>query len=228
MSLSIARVSVDSTETERALRHVLEEVGVPASEHWTASITATRTGAWEVVLEGAPRIKCEHVDWEIVEHAGGTRFRKMCLGKGEQNVEHFKRVARKLIWESVQFKDNPIRNVSPKLGDLYEETVLGLLRNEDMNPVQVRFGVWREGPDGMKFVCKVEYASDRRVPWSWWSGLVRTPQDLASELQRALAIRRKRQQAASTGAAARRVRRAGAVMPPPAAAPPAGDGRIGL
>ena len=64
----------------------------------------------------------------------------------------------------MQFKDNPIRIHNPKLGDAFEETVWGLLRVEDMKPVQVRFGVWREGPDGMKFVCKVEYASDRRVP----------------------------------------------------------------
>ena len=93
----------------------------------------------------------------------------------------------------MQFKENPIQKVSPRLGEAFEETVWNILRHEDMNPIQVRFGVWREGADGMKFVCKVEYASNRRVPWSWWSGLVRTPQDLANELTRALATRRKRQ-----------------------------------
>jgi hypothetical protein len=63
----------------------------------------------------------------------------------------------------------------------------------------------------MKFVCKVEYASDRRVPWSWWSSLVRNPQDLANELTRALAGRRKRQVvvAPSLRALGRRVARRG-------------------
>ena len=110
--------------------------------------------------------------------------------------------------------------MSAKLGEAFEETVWSILRHEDMNPVQVRFGVWREGADGMKFVCKVEYASNRRVPWSWWSGLVRTPQDLANELTRALAIRRKRQ-VVTPSLSARRVRRAPAPAPrpvPPAAA----------
>src|SRR5262249_17416428 len=86
-----------------------------------------------------------------------------------------------------------IRTHNPKVGEAFEEAVWGLLRHEDMKPVRIRFGVWREGPDGMKFVCKVEYASDRRVPWSWWSSLVRTPQDLAVELTRALAGRREGQ-----------------------------------
>src|SRR4029453_7031037 len=100
-----------------------------------------------------------------------------------------------------------------------------LLHNEDMKPVQVRFGVWREGPDGMKFVCKVEYASNRRVPWSWWSGLVRTPQDLANELARALSAPRKRM-GVSPSLGLRRTRRAPAsVSVPPA--PASVEERIG-
>jgi hypothetical protein len=60
------------------------------------------------------------------------------------------------------------------------------------------------------------------VPWSWWSGLVRTPQDLANELTRALAARRKRQIVAPSLSGLRRVRRAvqpsSPVPPPPSAA----------
>jgi hypothetical protein len=221
MALSISRVAAGDDAVERELRQILEEIGAPSGEDWTASITCTRSGAWEVVLDGAPRIKCEHVDWEIVQHESHARFRKMFVSRDERTADYFRRVVRKLLWESVQFKDNPIRNVSPKLGEAYEEAVWNLLRHEDMNPVQVRFGVWREGPDGMKFVCKVEYASNRKVPWSWWSGLVRTPQDLANELARALANRRKRMVVTpSTGL--RRIRRAPAVPPVSAsvAAPP--------
>jgi hypothetical protein len=212
MSMSISRLSVGNPETEQALRTIVEELGVPEGEVWTASITASSAAAaWEVVLDGAGRTKSDHVDWEIVQHEGLARFRRLFLGKDEQTLDYFKRSIRKLLWECVQFKDNPIRNHSPKLGEAFEEAVWNLLRHEDMKPVQVRFGVWREGPDGMKFVCKVEYASDRRVPWSWWSSLVRNPQDLASELTRALASRRKRQVvvAPSLRALGRRVARRG-------------------
>ncbi len=218
MALSISRMAVGDPEIDQQLRRILEGVGVPASEDWTGSVTCSRSGAWEVVLDGAPRSKSDHVDWEIVQRDGHVRFRKMFLGRDEQDPDHFRRVIRKLLWESVQFKENPIQKVSPQLGEAFEETVWNILRHEDMNPIQVRFGVWREGPDGMKFVGKVEYASNRRVPWSWWSGLVRTPQDLANELTRALAARRKRQVVSPALSGLRRARRAvpaSRPVPPP-------------
>jgi hypothetical protein len=170
-------------------------------------------------MEGVTRNKCEHVDWEILQHDGRARFRKLFLGKDEKTVESFKRAARKLVWESVQFRDNPIRAVNGPLGESFEDAVWGLLRHEDMVPVHVRFGIWREGPDGMKFVCKVEYSSARKVPWSWWSGLVRTPADLAAELSRALLQRRKRQYVCPSALAA--LRRRPARRPRPTPAPPA-------
>jgi len=222
--MSISRLSVGNPETEQGLRSILEELGVPEGEDWSASIVAaTTTSAWKVVLDGAPRTKSDHVDWEIVQHDGVARFRRLFLGQDEQTLDFFRRSLRKLLWECVQFKDNPIRTHSAKLGEAFEEAVWGLLRHEDMKPVQVRFGVWREGPDGMKFVCKVEYASDRRVPWSWWSSLVRNPQDLANELTRALASRRKRQVvvAPSLRALGRRVARRGLRPTTPMAPPPA-------
>src|SRR5687767_8894659 len=227
MALSISRIAVSAPAIDQQLGEILESVGVPSHEDWTASITCSRSGAWEVVLDGAPRAKSDHVDWEIVQRDGHVRFRKMFLGRDEQCPDHFRRVIRKLLWESVQFKENPIQKVSPQLGEAFEETVWNILRHEDMNPIQVRFGVWREGPDGMKFVCKVEYASNRRVPWSWWSGLVRTPQDLANELARALAIRRKRQVVSPSLGTLRRARRAvPASRPVPPAQPLAAD-RLG-
>ena len=229
MALSISRMAVGDTGIDHQLRQILEAIGVPSNERWAASITCSRSGAWEVVLDGAPRAKSDHVDWEIVQHEGGhVRFRKMFLGRDEQNLDHFRRVIRKLLWESVQFRENPIQKVSPPLGEAFEETVWNILRHEDMSPIQVRFGVWREGPDGMKFVCKVEHASNRRVPWSWWSGLVRTPQDLANELTRALAARRKRQVVAPSLSGLRRARRSvpsSTVVPPPQT-PSVGD-RLG-
>jgi len=57
--------------------------------------------------------------------------------------------------------------------------------------------VWREGVESLRFVCKVELHAtppfDGQLPWSWWSSLVRTPQELASELDKALQARRKRE-----------------------------------
>jgi len=234
MPMSVSRLSVGNPETEQGLRTILEELGVPEGEDWTATVSSS-SAAWEVVLDGPARTKSDHVDWEILQHEGNARYRRLLLGKDEQTLDYFKRAIRKLLWECVQFKDNPIRTLNPKLGDAFEETVWSLLHNEDMKPVQVRFGVWREGPDGMKFVCKVEYASDRRVPWSWWSSLVRSPQDLHNELTRALAGRRKRQVvvAPSLRALGRRVARRGlrptTPVPPPVDAPSAAkEQRLGF
>jgi hypothetical protein len=221
MPLSVSRVSVGDSGIDQELRQVLADLGAPAGEDWTAAVSAaTPKAAWEVVMEGAPRNKSEHVGWEILQNDGRARFRKLFLGREEKSVEAFKRAARKLVWESVQFRENPIRAVSAPLGESFEDAVWNLLRHEDMVPVHVRFGVWREGPDGMKYVCKVEYSSARKVPWSWWSGLVRTPSDLAVELARALLQRRKRQYVCPSALAAlrRRPARRPRTTPSPAAA----------
>ena len=214
MALTITRISLADAETERVLREALDNLGVPAGEEWRVSISTRGVGAaWDAVLEGPCREKALHIDWEIVEHDGGARYRKLFHGKNEQNVEHVKRCVRKLLWACIQFRDNPVKALSPKLADAFEEAVWAVLRYDDLRPVQVRFGVWREGFDGTKFVCKVEYSvvpgGTRQLPWSWWSSLVRTPEDLAAELQRALMMRRKRR-VSSPAALARARRRAAA------------------
>ena len=85
MSMSISRLSVGSPEMEQGLRSILEEMGAPEGEDWTASITrSTASAAWEVVFDGAPRTKADHVDWEILEHESGARFRRLLLGKRRQ------------------------------------------------------------------------------------------------------------------------------------------------
>jgi hypothetical protein len=211
MSLSIGRVAVGDAETERALREVLGELGVPPGEDWIVSVTPNSgAGAWEVSLQGAPRLKSEHIDWEIVHRADGDRYRKL-FHKAERDPQFLKRAVRKVIWEAIQFRENPVWSVDPVLAEAFEKAVWTELRYEEMKPLQVRFGVWREGPDGIKFVCKVEYASASDRPWSWWSSLVRTPDDLQHELQKALVVRRKRKAAqalAAKSAAARLARRA--------------------
>ena len=195
MSLSVERISLGDSDIERSLTATIAELGAPTEESWTAAVTATPGGAWEVVLLGASRRKADHIDWEIVETAAGTHYRKLFQGARERQVEHLRRCLRTLVWESIQFTENPIKTMSPALAQSFEDVVWDLLRHEDMRPVQIRFGIWREGFDGTRFVCKVEYATKPspvpRFPWSWWSSLVRTPQDLRLELDKALAQRRR-------------------------------------
>jgi hypothetical protein len=211
MSLSIGRVAVGDAGAEKALKDALGELGVPPGEEWMVSASpSSGAGAWEVVLEGPPRSKCDHIDWEIVHRADRARYRKL-FHKAERDAQFVKRALRKLVWEAIQFRENPIWSVDPVLAEAFEKAVWNQLRREEMKPILVRFGVWREGPDGMKFVCKVEYASASDRPWSWWSSLVRTPDDLHHELEKALVARRKRRAAqalAAKSAAARLARRA--------------------
>lgn len=195
MALSVERVSLGDSDIERSIASTLAELGAPPEEVWTASVTASPGGAWEVQLEGAPRRKANHIDWEIVEHGDRARYRKLFQGARERQLDNVRRCLRCLIWESIEFTENPIKSVNPALAQGFEDAVWDLLRYEDMHPVQVRFGVWREGFDGMRFVCKVEYATKPsprpRFPWSWWSSLVRTPDDLRQELEKALLARRR-------------------------------------
>lgn len=198
MGLTIDRVLIANTEIERAIRGALEAVGVPQGEEWSATMTAlSRTSAWELILQGPPRVKSAYFDWEIVEADGAARYRKLFQGKDEQNVQYVKNGVRKLVWSRIQFRDNPIRTHDAALGQAFEDTVWELLRHEEMRPLQVRFGVWREGVESLRFVCKVERHAtppfDGQLPWSWWSSLVQTPQELAAELDKALQARRKRE-----------------------------------
>jgi hypothetical protein len=195
MTLTVEQISLGDSDIERSLAETIAELGAPFEEGWTAAVTCSPGGAWEVVLDGAPRRKADHIDWEIVEKGDRARYRKLFQGTRERQVDHVRRCVRNLIWESIQFTENPIKTVNPVLAQSFEDVVWDLLRHEDMHPVQIRFGVWREGFDGMRFVCKVEYATKPsprpRFPWSWWSSLVRTPDDLRMELEKALTARRR-------------------------------------
>lgn len=195
MSLSVEHISLGDSDLERSLAATIAELGAPPDEGWRASVNCSPAGAWEVVLEGAGRRKADHIDWEIVERGNRARYRKLFQGPRECQADHVRRCVRNLVWESVQFTENPIKAVNPALAQAFEDVVWDLLRREDMHPVQIRFGVWREGFDGMRFVSKVEYATKPsprpRFPWTWWSSLVRTPEDLRAELEKALTARRR-------------------------------------
>jgi hypothetical protein len=195
MALTISRVSIGDAETERNLRRTVEKLGVPPGESWDVAISASGPGAsWEVVLLGPVRPKAMHIDWEIVATADGARYRKSFHGKNEQNADCLKLCVRKLLWDAIRFRDNPITAEDPVLAQAYEDVVWQLLRNEEVEPVQVRFGVWREGFEALKVVCKVESVTAPApfLPWRWWSTLVRTPGELKAQLEEALEGRRER------------------------------------
>ena len=114
MALTVTRMSVGDAETERALAMALDELGVPVGEDWTASLTlSSAAGAWEMVLDGAPRLKADHIDWEIVQRDGRARYRKLFQGKHERCVPHIKRCVRQLFWEHIHFQENPLSRSTP-------------------------------------------------------------------------------------------------------------------
>lgn len=208
MPLNLHRVSVGNVEIERMLVQALKELGAPSDEQWSLSLTAASPeAAWEVVLEGAYRSKSEHVDWEIVENGHG-RYRKLFQGQAEHTVQWVRLALRRLLWDGIRFGDNPMRSVDSTLANTFEDTVWSLLRSEEMDVVDVRFGVWREGPDEPRYVCKVEHETAPsplpRFPWRWRSSLLRSARELKAELTKALAARRRERPAALASFAARR------------------------
>lgn len=218
MPLNLQRVSVGNIEIERTLVQALREVGAPADENWTLNIEASSPdAAWEVVLVGPYRSKSDHVDWEIVANGHG-HFRKLFQGQAEHTVQSVRLAVRNLVWDGIRFRDNPIRSIDPTAAAAFEETVWSLLRQEDMDMVDVRFGIWREGPEEPRFVCKIEHETTPsplpRFPWRWRSSLLRSARELKIELSKALANRRRERPAALAAFAARK-RQLRAQPPPP-------------
>lgn len=201
MGLRMGRISVEDPRKEKALEEALVEVGCGLGEHWTARITTDARAAWELVLEGPQRFQATDPGWRVSPRNGaGARYRRFLRGESEKSVEFVKSIVRQLLWESIQFGDNPIWSHDARLGQAFEQAVWTVLRDQQKEPVHVRFNVWQDEPDGLRFVCKVEAVggagSDmRQPPWRWWSPLVQTPDELGSELEQAMARRQRRETA---------------------------------
>lgn len=208
MPLNLHRIAVGNTAIENTLMLALKELGAPSDEDWNLTLTAASPDvSWEVVLDGPYRAKSEHVNWEIVENGHG-HYRKLFQGQAEHTVHSVRLALRNLIWDGIRFGDNPIRSVDSSVANTFEETVWSLLRNEEMDMVDVRFGVWREGPEEPRFVCKIEHETAPsplpRFPWRWRSSLLRSPRELKIELSKALATRRRERPAALAAFASRK------------------------
>jgi hypothetical protein len=208
MALIFRSVHVGNPEIERLLSQSLQEMGTPVDEDWGITIeAASPDAAWEVVLDGPSRPKSAHVDWEIVEN-GTCHYRKLFQGRSEHTVEAVRLSLRRLFWDGIRFKDNPIKSRDGALAGSFEEAVWALLRAEEMEDVDVRFGVWREGPDEPRYVCKIEHETAPsplpRFPWTWRSSLLRSPKELKAELTKALAARRRERPAVLAQLASRR------------------------
>lgn len=97
----------------------------------------------------------------------------------------------------IDIVENPIINHSPGLGAEVEEYVRQALRDQDLGPVQVRFRVCQDEPDGLRFICKVENpprvdGDGAAPPWRWWSPLLESAQQFRESLEEGLEIRRHR------------------------------------
>lgn len=102
--------------------------------------------------------------------------------------------ARKRLAERIQFADNAAWVKESPLARAFTEALCDTLAQEDVERIRVRCGVARDdASDGLRFMCKVEYAGDGAAyPWSWWSPLMERPEELIGELRRALKGRRER------------------------------------
>ena len=93
--------------------------------------------------------------------------------------------------DSAWVRDTPLANA-------FKQALCDTLRSEDVERLKVRCGVTRDESNGLKFMCKVDYAAcvdgvgPESYAWSWWSPLVETPQELIAELKRALKQRGER------------------------------------
>ena len=230
MGLTIDRVLIANSETERAIRGALEAVGVPPGEEWTATMTAlSRSSAWELTLQGPTRTKSAYFDWEILQQRRPGPLPQALPGQGRADRRLRQARVRKLVWERIQFRENPIRAHDERPRARPSRSPCGACSvTRTWGPLHVRFGVWREGLDGMKFVCKVESrlpaptASSPGAGGRRWSA---RPQDLAAELggPAGAAEAGKRRVPGPAPRARARLRRAGpAAAPTPAAPRPRG------
>jgi hypothetical protein len=105
---------------------------------------------------------------------------------------------RSLLEPRIVFSEAGSWATGSPLATAFKDALCSALAAEDVERIRVRCGVTRDDDDGLRFMCKVEYAGDGSAsglaayPWSWWSPLVAKPEELVGELRRALRTRRER------------------------------------
>ena len=102
--------------------------------------------------------------------------------------------ARARLHDQIQFADSAAWMKDTPLARAFTEALCDALVQEDVDRLRVRCSVARDDEsDGLRFMCKVEYAGDAAGhPWSWWSPLMARPEERTGELRRALKTRRDR------------------------------------
>lgn len=119
----------------------------------------------------------------VTQHTGRSKARLSALpGAGHPSSR-------------VEIVENPIIGQDPTLGVEVEEEIHRALRDQDLGPVQVRFRVCQDEPEGLRFICKVENpprVDGDGLPWRWWSPLLETAQELRESLEEGLKVRRHR------------------------------------
>lgn len=96
----------------------------------------------------------------------------------------------------IEIVENPIHRHDPALAAAVEAHLHGILRDENLGPVSVRFRVCRDDAGQFQFICKVENPprvdTDVAMPWRWWSPLLATAEDFADALEDGVRVRRAR------------------------------------
>lgn len=84
------------------------------------------------------------------------------------------------------------------LATAFKAALCDALRSEDVGRLRVRCSVTRGDGNELRFMCKVDLGGDLQgsgpasYAWSWWSPLADSPDELVSELRRALRTRHDR------------------------------------
>ena len=96
----------------------------------------------------------------------------------------------------IEIVENPIHRHDAALGAAVEDQLRGLLGQETLGSVAVRFRVCRDENDAFRFICKIENPprvdTDLLMPWRWWSPLMASAEDFAAALEEGLRVRRAR------------------------------------
>ena len=93
--------------------------------------------------------------------------------------------------------ENPLRQHDRALAEAVERELHGLLDDQELGCLEVRFRVCRDDAEGMRFICKVEGAPPadpdlQATQWRWWSPLMEKAEDFRAALRDGLALRRSR------------------------------------
>jgi hypothetical protein len=189
MPLHIGRLSVEEAGRRFDVREALEAVGSPEGQDWRVEILDEPDGC-QMIVEGARRLRPAGPEWHQTTLASGeTRYRRRICGADECTPRALRHALRQLVWENIEFRENPVWSEDAETADALEQVAWELLSAHELPPLHVRLGTWRGEPGTRRFVCKVEaktLGEGGVPPWRWWSPILGSVDELATWLQHVL------------------------------------------